>query len=94
MARKVYSDEFKRAAVEQVVAGRHTASSVARRLGVGAGTLRKWVELAKFNSDKSLIPTDLPAEQLVRELQKENARLRMERDILKKAAAWFAKETL
>ncbi len=74
MARKVYSDEFKRAAVEQVVAGRHTASSVARRLGVGAGTLRKWVELAKFNSDKSLIPTDPPAEQLVRELQKENAR--------------------
>jgi len=41
-----------------------------------------------------LIPNDLPVEQLVRELQKENARLRMERDILKKAAAYFAKENL
>lgn len=94
MARKVYSEEFRKAAVEQVVVQRHTVSSVAQRLGVGYGTIRKWVERAKFNSDKSLIPTDLPVEQRVRELEKENARLRMERDILKKAAAWFAKETL
>jgi transposase len=94
MARKVYSQEFKKAAVEQVVAQRHTASSVAQRLGVDYGTLRRWVELAKFNADRSLIPTDLPVEQRVRELEKENARLRMERDILKKAAAYFAKEHL
>ena len=90
MARKKYSDEFKKAAVEQVVAQRHTVHSVAQRLGVGSGTIRTWIDAAKFNADHSLIPTDLPAEQLVRELQKENARLRMERDILKKAAAYFA----
>ena len=94
MARKVYSQEFRQAAVEQVIAGRHTAKSVAERLGVGSGTLRKWVDAARFNADKSLVPTDLPAEQRVRELEKENARLRMERDILKKAAAYFAKEHL
>lgn len=94
MARKVYSEEFKKAAVEQVIGQRHTVSSVAQRLGVGYDTLRKWVELARYNSDKSLVPTDLPAEQRIRELEKENARLRMERDILKKAAAWFAKESL
>lgn len=92
MARKVYSDEFKRSAVEQVIVQRHTVSSVARRLGVGYDTLRKWVELAKFNADRSLVPTDLPAEQRVRELEKENARRRMERDILKKAAAYFARQ--
>jgi len=94
MARKVYSEEFRRAAVEQVIVQRHTVGSVAERLGVGSDTIRKWVERAKFNSDKSLIPTDLPPEQRIRELEKENARLRMERDILKKAAAYFAKENL
>lgn len=94
MARKVYSEEFKRSAVEQVIRQRHTVRSVAERLGVGYDTLRRWVELAKFNSETSLVPADLPAKQRVRELEKENARLRMERDILKKAAAWFAKESL
>ena len=90
MARKVYSEEFRKAAVEQVLGQRHTVASVAQRLGVGYDTIRKWVERTKFNADTSLIPTDLPAEQRVRELEKENARLRMERDILKKAAAYFA----
>lgn len=90
MARKGYSDEFRRAAVEQVVGQRHPARSVAQRLGVGYHTLRRWVELARVNADRSLVPTDLPDAQRIRELEKENARLRMERDILKKAAAYFA----
>lgn len=94
MARRVYSREFRQAAVEQVIAQRHPAKSVAERLGVGYDTLRKWVDAAKFSADRSLIPADLPPEQRVRELEKENARLRMERDILKKAAAYFAKEHL
>ena len=94
MARKVYSQEFKDAAVEQVIAQRHSVSSVAQRLGVGYDTLRKWIDAAKRSADRSLIPSDLPVEQRVRELEKENARLRMERDILKKAAAYFAKEHL
>ena len=94
MARKVYSQEFRQAAVEQVISRRHPATSVAERLGVGYGTLRKWVDAARFNADRSLIPADLPVEQRVRELEKENARLRMERDILKKATAYFAKEHL
>lgn len=94
MGRKVYTEEFRKSAVEQVLIQRHSVSSVSERLGVGYDTIRKWVERAKHNADRSFIPTDLPAEQRVRELEKENARLRMERDILKKAAAWFAKEHL
>ena len=94
MARKVYSQEFREAAVEQVIVQRHTVSSVSQRLGVSYDTLRKWIERVRFNADRSLIPTDRPAEQRVRELEKENARLRMERDILKKATAYFAKEQL
>jgi transposase len=94
MGRKVYSEEFKRSAVEMVVVQRHTRSSVAKRLGVNYHTLREWVEAAKSAAAESLIPKDLPLEQRVRELEKENARLRMERDILKKATAYFAKEHL
>ncbi len=94
MGRRKYSDEFKAAAVEQVVAQRHKVSDVARRLGVSYDSLRLWVDRAKYSGEKSIIPASLPLEQKVHELEKENARLRMERDILKKAAAWFAKETL
>jgi transposase len=94
MGRRKYSDEFKAAAVEQVVAQRHTVSSVARRLGVSPDSLRLWVDRARYNGEKSIIPADLPLEQKVRELEKENARLRMERDILKKATAYFAKEQM
>ena len=94
MGKKVYTVEFKKAAVDQVIVQRHTMSSVAKRLGVNYHTLREWVQAAKAAAGGSLIPADLPTDQLVRELQKENARLRMERDILKKATAYFAKEHL
>jgi len=94
MGRKVYSDEFKQGAIEQVVVQRHTMSSVAKRLGVNYHTLREWVTEARAASATSTVPADLPVQQRLRELEKENARLRMERDILKKAAAYFAKEHL
>ncbi len=89
---KVYSDEFKKNAAEQVVLQRHSIASVAKRLGVNYHTLRDWVLAAKSASPASTVPADLPLEQRLRELEKENARLRMERDILKKAAAYFAQE--
>jgi len=94
MGKKVYSSEFKRAAVEQVVVQRHTMTSVAQRLGVNYHSLREWVQEARSAAAVSTVPTDLPPEQRVRELEKENARLRMERDILKRATAYFAKEHL
>lgn len=59
MRRDVYSEESRKAAVEQVIVPRHTVRSVAQRLGIGYGTIRKWVERTKVNSNKSLIPTDL-----------------------------------
>jgi transposase len=93
MGRKVYSEEFKKDAVDQVIVQRHSVKSVSDRLGMSYETLRKWIDLAKYGSDKSLIPANLPDAQMIRELQKENARLRMERDILKKATAYFAKES-
>ena len=92
MARKTYSEEFKAGAVRMVIQERATASSVAKRLGVNYHTVREWVQAAWSAAPASLIPKDLPLEERVRELEKENARLRMEREILKKATAFFAKE--
>lgn len=92
MVRKTYSDEFKAGAVRMVVEQRLTMSAAARRLGVNYHTVRLWVREARAAAPVSLIPKDLPLEERVRQLEKENARLRMEREILKKATAFFAKE--
>ena len=81
MAKRVYSDEFKQAAVEQVIVGRHTMVEVFKRLGINYQTLRQWVDDARLASPVSTVPKELPIEQRYRELEKENARLRMERDI-------------
>jgi transposase len=94
VSKRVYTEEFKQSAVEMVVVQGNSMSSVAKRLGVDYHTLRKWVLAAKSSATQSLVSKDLPAEQRIRELEKENARLRMERDILKKATAYFAKEHL
>jgi len=90
VSKRVYTEEFKGSAVEMVVVQGHTMSSVAKRLGVNYHSLRKWVLAARSNAPASLVSKDLPAEQRIRALEKENARLRMERDILKKATVYFA----
>ena len=90
--KKEYTAEFKTEAVKMVLEQHMTRSSVAKRLGVNYHTIREWVQLAQSASPVSLVSKELPLEEQVRQLQKENARLRMEREILKKATAFFAKE--
>jgi transposase len=69
----------------------YTAAQAARELGVNANLLRKWRQkygkLASANSKVSLTE-----QQELDRLRKENHRLRMERDLLKKATAFFANE--
>jgi len=76
-----------------MIGQRHTLSSVATRLGLCCDTFRRSVELAKFGFEKSFASTDLPAEKRFRELEKENARLRMERDIIKKRRSTSRRST-
>ena len=92
MSKNGYSPEFKAEAIRMVIEQRATMASVAKRLGVDYYALRQWVRKAKSASPVSLIGKDLPLEERVRQLEAENARLRMEREILKKATAFFAKE--
>ena len=69
----------------------YSTPEAAKSLGVDQGSVRQWVE--KFPAEAGLAPTgDGALKAEVQRLRKENARLLMEREILKKAAAFFAKE--
>jgi len=93
MARRKFSREFKLSAVQLVNGQGYSIVEAARSLGVDPNCVRAWIE--KFGNQKETAPAGEGAVQAeLRRLRKENARLLMERDILKKAAAFFAKEQL
>jgi transposase len=92
MSRRCYakhSTEFRDEAVRQVRGSRDALAKIARELGVNENTLRMWV--------RDAAPVPPPANESERSeltrLRKEVRQLRMERDILKKAAAFFAKHS-
>jgi transposase len=89
-----YPEAFRTEAIELVRVSGTSIPQVARDLGVSAETLRLWVRQAEVDTGRGR-PGDLTTlehEELVR-LRREVKTLQMERDILKKAAAFFAKET-
>ncbi len=91
---KRYDKEFRLGAVRLVVEQGYSQAESARRLGVTATTIKSWIE--QFRKSGELPPENQPvpqAEELKR-LRQENSRLQMENEILKKAAAYFAKESL
>src|SRR5262245_28904799 len=92
-ARRKFSDEFKAGAVRLVLDEGKSAGAVARDLDLTESGLRMWVARAKADRTrgKSGGLTSAEREELGR-LRKENRELRIERDVLKKAAAFFAKD--
>lgn len=91
-SRPPYPPEFRREAVGMVRSGR-SIKDVAEALGVTEQSLRNWVKqeaLDRRERDDGL--TSAEREEL-RALRRENARLKQERDLLKRAAAFFARET-
>lgn len=87
--KKQYTEEFKRDAVKLALEGEKTQSQTAIDLGVNPQTLYQWIQ--KYRSDYLAGDHKLSAEEELKQLRKENARLKEEREILKKAAAYFAK---
>ena len=85
-----YSDEFKRDAVQQITVRGYPVREVARRLGVSSHSLYKWLKLFTEPVAKS-VGVDHEAEN--RRLKRELARVTEERDILRKATAYFARES-
>lgn len=93
-SRRSYTEEFKREAVRRVEAREHPTSQIARELGINRSLLQYWRKLYGTAIPGAAIPK--PSETLEEEnrrLRRENASLREDRDILKKAAAFFAKES-
>ena len=93
MTRKIYNDEFRTAAAKLVREQGYSVRKAAKSLGVDEGSIRDWVR--KFAPEALAPKPDASPEELRREvlrLREENRRLLMEREILKKATAFFARE--
>ena len=93
--RKKYTREFKQDAVRLVTEQGYNQSEAARNLGIDRGMLGRWVK--EFQEDQSEAfrgNGNRTAEQEeLRHLREENRRLKLEREILRKATAFFAKES-
>lgn len=94
---RTYTPELREEAVKLVLAKGLTLEDAATRIAIPKGTLANWVSAAKSGTT----PSAAPGSRTVPELEAENAKLRkelaearMERDIVKKAAAYFARESL
>ena len=93
-ARSKYTLEFKLEAV-RLVKGGQTAGVTAKILGVPVQTLGNWIRLSEKGQLKGASDRPVSAEQMeLARLRAELARVKMERDILKKATAYFARESL
>ena len=84
-----FTEEFRREAVRLAAESERTFKDVAAELGVTAGTLRSWIQQASTAKEVPKARV-LTLEEQVRQLKRENERLREEREILKKATAFFA----
>ena len=90
MSNKRYPEEFKREAVRQVTDRGHSVVEVANRLGVATHSLHNWIKRYGANAEQHRVEAEDQAE--IRRLQEELKRVTEERDILKKAAAYFASQ--
>ena len=89
--RRQFTDEFKAQTVRLVLEEGKSVGAVARDLDLTASALREWVEQARADRTKGKTGlTTVEREELAR-LRKENRQLRMDREILVKAAAFFVK---
>lgn len=90
---KIYAPEFRESSAKLALESKNTIAQTAKDLGVKVSTLHTWI--SKYNPKAANIATDdNKLNEEVRRLKKENYQLIQERDILKKAAAYFAKQTL
>jgi transposase len=90
---KTYTAEFRESAVKLAIESEHTVAQVARDLGVNENTLHTWI--SKYSQRSQTPKAERSDEHLydeLKRLRREVSRLTEERDLLKKAAAYFAKE--
>jgi len=90
--RKSYPPEYREQIIALARAGR-TAAELAREFDPSEQTIRNWLFQAQVDTGERSDGLTTDEKEELRRLRKENRRLREEREILKKAAAWFAEET-
>lgn len=94
--RRTYSAEFKQQAVELTRQPGNTVEGIARDLGVGRSTLQHWLRAAREHGQLAFPGQGkarlTPEQEEIKRLKRENEVLRQEREILKSAAVWFAKQ--
>jgi transposase len=93
-SRKQYTEEFKREAIRLVTKDGYKVAEAARSLGINATMLRRWIQIAEGGAatpfpGKGILTSE---QEEILKLREENKRLRQEKEILKKATAFFAKE--
>lgn len=93
-ANKTYTSEFKESAVKLAIESDQPISQTARELGVNVNTLHTWISKYSKPVENTKKRSDEHIYDEVKRLKKELAKVTQERDLLKKATAYFAKETL
>ena len=92
--RRIYTKEFKKESVRLIVEEGRRISELSRELGISASLLRNWVRQSKVDKIEPFPGKGClsPEDEDLRRLRRENKRLRMEHEILKKAVAIFSEE--
>ncbi|MDX8399700.1 MAG: transposase [Gallionellaceae bacterium] len=93
--RRIFTEEFKLEAIKLITQQGLTIAEVGRKLDVATKSIRTWKEQQERGKLKASLGASklTPDQQRIRELERELAIAKMERDILKKATAFFAKES-
>ena len=93
--RRIFTEEFKLEAIKLITQQGLTIAEAGRKLDVATKSLRTWMEQQERGKLRSSLGASklTPDQQRIRELERELAIAKMERDILKKATAFFAKES-
>lgn len=87
---RVFSEEYKKDAVRMVVDNGINATKVSKDLGIGKSTLEKWLRSYRSSTESQVVSINEREE--LRKLKAENHKLRLERELLKKAAVFFAND--
>ncbi|MEZ5271999.1 MAG: transposase [Ilumatobacteraceae bacterium] len=91
-----YPDQFRRDALQLVESSGRPIADVARSLGISEGTLWNWVKASREARERASDPNALSESERdeLKRLRKENIELRTDTEILRRAAAYFARETI
>ena len=91
--RKRYSTEYKQEAVQLVQQSDISVSEIARNLGINSNMLRRWVKQSTEPSKRAFLGYGNPRDEELARLHKELRQVKKERDFLREAATYFAKES-